>query len=180
MTKQLLSHWRSRCGFTLIETMTAMTVFTMLAFGGLSLVVAAVNTYSRDFGRAVVETDTAQAIRRIDEGLREAYSVQVDADGMGLTFYYPQTYVDATGKHYTAPLVSDGIARRLYKSGNRLIWSLNSRPLLTNMQTSGGARIFTLQPSGHALLVSLSASTSTGRETFASTKTGVIQLRNVQ
>lgn len=179
MKSRLSRRLGSRSGFTLIETLTAMTVFTMLAFGGLSLVVAAANTYSRDFGRTVIETDTSQALRRIDQGLREAYSVQVDANGLGLTFYYPASYTDATGKHYTIPLESDGVARRLYKSGNQLLWSDNTRPLLTNMP-SGSARIFTLQASGHALLVSLSATTYTGRETFTSSKTYVVQLRNVQ
>ncbi|MEI6914155.1 MAG: type II secretion system protein [Armatimonadota bacterium] len=168
----------ARSGFTLVETLTAMSIFTMLTFGGLSLVVASVNAYSRDFSRVSMETDIGQAFRRLDDGLREACAVTVDANGQGLTYYYPVKYTGADGKlHYRLPITSDGVARRLYKSENRLVWTDNSRPLAKNL-TTGSARLFTLQSSGKAVLITLSVTSTTGKETFTNAKSYVVRLRN--
>ena len=158
--------------------MTAMTIFTMLTFGGLSLVVASVNAYSRDYSRGSMETDIGQAFRRIDDGLREAYSVTVDEDGQGLTYYYPVKYTGSDGKlHYKIPMASDGVARRFYKSESHLVSSSNTRPLVKNL-TTGSARLFTLQSSGKAVLITLSVTSSTGKEIFTNAKSYVVRLRN--
>ena len=120
---------RSNGGFTLLETVTAISVFTLLSFGGLSLLTAAINSWQRDTARASLEADTGAAMRQITDVLRPAVSVMPDVNGQGLTYYLPLR--SGTPLRAVYPLVTDGVARRIWRgTDGRYYITGRNRPLV--------------------------------------------------
>jgi len=165
---------RSRRGATVIETVTAVAIFALLSLGGLGLLVGGVNSWNRDFARGSQETDIAQALRRVEEALRFACQVQVDSNGLGITYFFPVR--DAQGRP-VLPIQSDGTPRRIWRApdGTLRMTGFN-RPLLRNVP--GTVPIFSSTSSQRAVRVALRTSTSDGRSTWTASRSVVVQIRN--
>lgn len=107
-----------KAGATLIEVLAsaALSVFVM----GTALVVlmSGLSGWARGTGAIDAQSRAERAVRLISMELREAMSIQVDADGMGCSYRLPQK--DANG-NYLVPAVWDGVPRRI-ELRNGVIW----------------------------------------------------------
>ncbi len=174
MKPVLSADLRRRRGATIIETVTAVSIFALLSLGGLGLLVGGVNSWNRDFARGSQETDVSQTLRRVEDALRSACQVQVDPDGLGITYFLPVR--DAQGRP-VLPIQSDGTARRIWRApdGTLRMTGFN-RPLLRNLPAD--SPVFTTTSSQRAVTVSLRTSTSDGRSNWTAARTVVVQIRN--
>lgn len=180
MGDQIRQALRSQRGFTLIETITAMGVFTLLCIGGLGLLVSAANSWNQDYDRASADTDTGLAMRMIVDELRPSISVMVDTNGQGLTYWRPRR--DSAG-HLVVPLQSDGVARRIWRSasGDSLLITGRNRALVSSLTPASGTnRLFTLLPSGKAIAVNIACTVRTTSGTFQNGKSEMVRLRNLE
>lgn len=171
---------RSKAGFTLVEILIAMSIFALLSIGGLGILIQGINSWNRDFARASVETDTGLAMRKITAALRPAINVTVDSNGQGISYNAP--LLDSNG-NVVLPIQSDGTQRRIYRSadGSSLYMTGTNRPLLSSLAAASNSyNIFAALQSGKAVVVNLISTASTGQEQFTSSKTEVVDLRNVQ
>ncbi len=176
--KRLVLRFRGRRGFTLAETMIAVSLVTLLALGGLTLTVSAVQTWNVDIARGSMENDIATSMRMVTEELRPAVSVVVDPDGQGLTYWLPLQ--DDEG-NIPLPLRSDGVGRRIFRStgGDELRITGRSRPIARDLAPAAeGDRLFTFRASNRAIVIVLTCRFSTGQQTLTTTKTEVVSLRN--
>lgn len=164
----------SRRGATVIEMVTAVSIFTLLSLGGLGLLVGGANSWNRDFARGSQETDVTQALRRVEDALRFACEVQVDTNGLGITYFFPVR--DAQGRPLL-PIQSDGTARRIWRAADGTLRMTGfNRPLLRNVPAD--APIFSATTSQRAVRVALRTSTSDGRSNWTAARTVVVQIRN--
>ncbi|MCB0826987.1 MAG: hypothetical protein KDC26_12430 [Armatimonadetes bacterium] len=104
-------------GFTLMEVIVSSVMSTVVLFGVVSLLLMVMGSWARGEGRMDGENDARQAMRAMSDELREAMLVQVDADGMGLTYRKPAK--NGAGD-FTLPVAWDGVVRRLYYSNGSL------------------------------------------------------------
>jgi len=106
---------RLRRGATTLEVLTAASISTLVLFGAILAFLSGMGSWAKGSGRIASETRSQSAIRAISQQLREAMSVTVDEDGLGLNYRFPK--VDGDG-NYIVPAEWDGIERRIeYKSG---------------------------------------------------------------
>src|SRR3954466_12563397 len=99
-----------RRGATLAETTIAAGLSTLALFGAIMLFLSSAMGWTRGSGRIDAEATTHRAVREIARELREAMSVTVDANGLGLSYRLPVK--DASG-NYTMPITWDNVARRV-------------------------------------------------------------------
>jgi type II secretory pathway pseudopilin PulG len=102
---------RTRRGLTLIESLFAVSVTAMAIFSATGIWVASVKDWAIGQDRIETETESQIAVRVVADHLREAMTVQIDADGQGISYRKPQT--DSSGD-YLIPPVWDGVERRIY------------------------------------------------------------------
>lgn len=175
-----------RRGFTLLETLTATSLFSVMLLSGVTLMLNGVSSYERDVTRTSAEADVGKAIRVISEQLRQAVTVTVDTDGQGLTYTLPARQGNGS---LVVPITSDGITRRIYRTANgqRLaIDGMNqtSTPLRTFILVEDLAPadvtgpLFNLSPTNRALTIGISSRVTTGQETFTPRKTEIVKIRN--
>ncbi len=179
MISKFRAHLKAKGGFTLVESMTAVTIFSLLSFSGLSLVTTAINSWNRDVTRATLENETGHTMRRVVDVLRSSVSVVVDTNGQGLTYYLPLK----SGGRVVLPLQTDGVARRIWRStdGKKLYMTGYTRPFSKYLTPGSTSNVlFALRPSGKAVVVTLASSYNNGRETLATSKSEVVRLRNIQ
>lgn len=180
MRKSLPSRLRSQHGFTVIETVISISIFTLLAMGGVSMMVAAAASWNREIAQSGVNTDTSRGLKIIARELRPALTVSIDANGQGITYRLPRR--DTLG-HIIVPVSAENTVYRIYRSqdGSSLLRTGRTRPLVTGLpdQEDSGP-IFRLQPSGKAVCVALTSSVEGPSCDYTSTKTEVVRLRNVQ
>lgn len=98
-----------RSGFTLIETLTASSVGSLVIFGITSTLLMGMAGWAKGQGAINSSTDSQKSIRMIAGELREAMEVVVDANGLGLTYKLPAK----AGTDYAQPIAWDGITRRI-------------------------------------------------------------------
>lgn len=111
---------RKRRGATLLEVITATGLSSMMLFGALSVFLHGSASWLRGTAKINVNEDAQGAVRAITQELREAMSVAVDGDGLGLSYRLPQ--VDGNGD-YVVPAVWDGIERRIDLDDGRILLS---------------------------------------------------------
>lgn len=170
----------SRRGFTALETIISISIFTILAMGGVSLMVAAAASWNREIAQSEVNSDTSRGLKAIAQELRPALSVSIDGDGQGISYRLPRR--DTQG-HIIIPVSAESTVYRIYRSqdGSSLMRTGRTRPLVSGLpdEDDSGA-IFHLQPSGKAVCVSLTSTVEGPACDYTSTKTEVVRLRNVQ
>lgn len=105
-------------GATLLEVLTATGLSSMLLFGALAVFLQGSASWLRGTASITVNEDAQGAVRLISQELREAMSVTVDGDGLGLSYRLPQ--VDGDG-NYVVPAVWDGVERRIDLDDGRIV-----------------------------------------------------------
>ena len=130
-----------RRGFTLVELMTALGLFSIVFFGAASLYVAGLRSYYSTSTDADLAQKNAQGIRRVVETLREAVSLSINSDGTQITFQSPKKAGSAdpvTGEtEYIVPVVGDGVAKTFtVTTGGNLVEGSSGRTLCKNIVTT--------------------------------------------
>jgi len=97
---------------------TAAGLSTMLLFGAISVFLQGSASWLRGTARITVNEDAQGAIRLISQELREAMSVTVDGDGLGLSYRLPEVSGDGS---YVVPATWDGVDRRIELDGSDLV-----------------------------------------------------------
>lgn len=123
---------------------------SLVLFTGLSVFLMGMSSWYRGQGNIDAQNGSQAAVRRVANVLREAMSVTVDGDGLGVSYRMPQ--VDGDGA-FVMPATWDGVDRRIELSGSDLqVVAGNDESTLcrgvitTDPLTQGGSgayRIFT-------------------------------------
>lgn len=108
---------RTLRGLSLVESLVASVTSTMVLFVALGAYLAGIGSWARGEAWIDVQQQSRNSVRVVSDKLREAMSVSVDADGMGLTYRLPAK--DGAGA-FTTPLTWDGVDRRIYYSNGTL------------------------------------------------------------
>jgi hypothetical protein len=101
---------------TLAEALFASFFTAMVLTSTLGIYVVGMMAWTRGEGKILSETGSHMGIRVIANELRQAMSVAVDANGLGLTYALPK---QANGTD-VIPIQSDGVARRIELDGTNL------------------------------------------------------------
>lgn len=134
-------------GVTLIETLMAAIITGLTLTTGVSLLIVGLLGWYRGQGQIKAEEDSHTALRIAISELRQAMSVSVDANGLGISYYLPEQ--DNTGTDLV-PETSDGVLRRIELDGStfNMIANGNTRTLctdvtLTDPNSSEAYKVFT-------------------------------------
>lgn len=139
-----------RRGVTLVEVVTGAAMTTLVLFGTTATMIAGMNSWARGQGKIDADSQSQKAMRIISMELRQAMSVTVDANGLGLTYRLPTQDVNGD---YIIPVTWDNVVRRIEHYGGtiRIVTAGSPRTIcrnviLTDPNSSGGAasyKIFT-------------------------------------
>lgn len=139
-----------RRGTTLVETVIAASLSILTFAGAVMLFISGSISWARGFGKIDAEATTNRAVREVARELREAWSVTVDTNGLGLTYKLPVK--DSTGS-YKNPIAWDNVTRRIEVQGTNLVITGGPAPhtickglIYTDPQSPGGTgtyRFFT-------------------------------------
>lgn len=141
--------YRKRRGVSLIETVTASFLSIFVLAGAYAALLSGSTSWIKGSGAMDAEATAQRSVRKMASELRQAMSVVVDANGLGVTYRMPA--VDGNG-NYTVPPVWDTVTRRIELNGTNLNIVTNgstkrvaSGVILTDPLSSGGTgtyRIF--------------------------------------
>lgn len=155
MTKRLRS---KKSGATMVEAVIAATLTVMTMTVTIMSFLQGMQTWVNGQGQLDADVNAQQVVRRLSQEFREAMSVTVDANGLGLSYRLPAR--DANGR-YTVPPTWDGIERRCYlvndpQSATYNLWvgpvgsarKISSRVVLNDPESvnNGTYRPFTAGP----------------------------------
>ena len=102
-------------GATMVEVVTGAAITTLVLFGSTAAMISGMNSWARGQGKIDADSQSQKAVRVISMELRQAMTVTVDSNGLGLTYRLPSK--DANGD-YIIPVVWDNIYRRIeYSNG---------------------------------------------------------------
>lgn len=146
-------------GTTLVEAMVASVVTGLVLFTAVGTLYSGMRSWIQGLGLINAELDGTQAVRRLNQELREAMSVQVASDGQSLTYRMPQR--NAQGDFVVPPLW-DGVQRRAivtalsngsYSLGFGIAgqeYTISRNIILRDPEVSGAPtyRVFTPGPGG--------------------------------
>ena len=109
---------RKNLGLTTVELMMASTISVGVLFTAVMLFLFGMAQWSRGEAHITANNGSQVAVRLIASELREAMSVTVDSDGLGLSYRLPKK--NESGDWIT-PVEWDGVERRIdYGDGD--IW----------------------------------------------------------
>ncbi len=119
-------------GFTFVETMLAVAIISIVMLGSVALMMGSTRNTDKSQTQNKVNTDVALAVEKVSALLDEARSITIDANGLGITYYYPAAAGSAV---YTASATAtDTVQHRLYVSNGQLLCSDNVNvPILLNV-----------------------------------------------
>jgi hypothetical protein len=139
-------HIRKIRGATLLEVMTAAFIGTMVLMTSITIFIAGMASWYRGEGRMVAENTSMVAVRRMSAMLKESMTVQVDANGLGISYRLPTK--DGAGTFVT-PAIWDNVTRRIYVQNGTLYANdgtntsvLAKGVILTDPQSAGGATAY--------------------------------------
>jgi len=139
---------RSIRGVSLLETLTAAVMTVMVLTAGVGTLLMGLNSWARGQGHIEAESEAQEAVRIMCQKLREACQVNVDANGLGLSYQMPA--VDNNGD-YVVPAVWDGVTRRIELDGSTLNVVTNGRyrpictgVILTDPDSANGTSPYTI------------------------------------
>lgn len=138
---------RFQRGATITEVAIASAISTIVLFGAVSTFLVGMSSWMRGQGKLDVSSRSQIAVRTISQELREAMSITVDGDGMGVTYRRPRL---TTAGDIQIPVLWDGVARRielrngvLRKSTNGNIRVLARGLTTTDPRSRTAYRVFT-------------------------------------
>lgn len=133
---------KKTAGVTLVELLVGSTISMLVLYGAVMLMVAGSASWYRGEGKILAETQSQRAVRIISIELREAMSITVDANGLGLNYRLPQK--DGLG-NYIVPAIWDNVTRRIELSGTNIRIVENGSPriicrnvILTDPKSTSG------------------------------------------
>lgn len=94
----------------MVETVVASLLTGMVLFTAVGTLYSGMRSWVQGLSMIEAEMDGTQAVRRLNQELREAMSVQVAGDGQSVTYRVPQR--NANGD-FVVPPVWDGVQRRV-------------------------------------------------------------------
>lgn len=100
---------KCRRGITLVESMVASMLTILVLSASLGTLYSGMRSWVQGQSLIEAETDATQAIRRLNQELREAMAVTVASDGYSVTYRLPSR--NGTGD-FIVPPVWDGVSRR--------------------------------------------------------------------
>ncbi len=106
-----------RSGATLVEVVTSATLSVLVLTGAYAALLSGSTSWLKGAGSLDASATSQRATRIIATELREAMSVTVDGNGLGLSYRMPA--VDGDGS-FTVPPVWDNVARRIELNGSNL------------------------------------------------------------
>lgn len=123
---------RKTAGATLVELLVGSSISMLVLYGAVMLMVAGSASWYKGEGKILAETQSQRAVRLISSELREAMSITVDANGLGLNYRLPQK--DGNG-NYIVPAQWDNVTRRIELSGTniRILENGNPRVICRNV-----------------------------------------------
>ena len=131
---------RDRRGFTVLETVLAVLLLSLVVLAGLSMTTASSHYFQGTLGAAQAESSVTYAARLIESELNKARTYQISADGQSISYYNNNT---------AYPPGQDLTEHRFYRSGTSLMWTGRTRPLLTDVPTTdNGATLVLFAPLG--------------------------------
>lgn len=95
---------------SIVETVVASLLTGMVLFTSVGTLYSGMRSWVQGLKMIEAEMDGTQAVRRLNQELREAMSVQVAADGQSLTYRTPQR--NSNGD-FVVPPIWDGVQRRV-------------------------------------------------------------------
>lgn len=101
---------KKRLGATIIELVVATGISVIVLGACVGIMCAGSASWATGLGHINADNSAQLAVRMIEKRLQEAMWVQVDPNGMGLSYQLPQT--DDKG-NYVLPLTWDGVNRRV-------------------------------------------------------------------
>lgn len=116
---------RKTAGVTLVELLVGSSISMLVLYGAVMLMVAGSASWYKGEGKIQAETQSQRAVRVISAELREAMSITVDANGLGLNYRLPQK--DGNG-NYVVPALWDNVTRRIELSGSNIRIVENGSP----------------------------------------------------
>jgi hypothetical protein len=118
---------RHQRGAFLVDAVVAAGISVLAIGGATATFVSGSSNWLRGLGRISAESQSRLGVRMVVSELREAISVTVDANGLGLTFTKPR--VDDDGNFvmdvHGQPM-SDGLVRRFFVQGQDLMYRVGS------------------------------------------------------
>ncbi len=109
--------YRKRRGVSLIETVTAAFLSIFVLAGAYAALLSGSTSWIKGSGALDAEASAQRSVRKMANELRQAMSVVVDGNGLGLTYRMP--LIDNNG-NYTVPPVWDNVTRRIELNGTNL------------------------------------------------------------
>ena len=181
---------RKNRGVSLLEVMVSSTVSLLAITGAVALMIQGSTVWYKGEGKMLAETQSQRAVRMISGELREAMSVTVDGNGLGVSYRLP--VIDSNTGNYTTPAIWDNVTRRIeYLEGNlRVVTGGSARVIshnviLTDPQSTGGASSYVIFAPGTGLIirklsVMVATQTSTTRGSYTKSRSReTIYLRNI-
>ena len=179
-------------GMSLLEAMVASSITIMVLGTATAIWFSAASSWLRGSGRIDAETQSRKAVRTIAGELTEAMDVAVDGDGLGLTFHVAEK--DEDGEYKTDALgqpLSDGVNRRIYLSGAKVIYSdgsglrtLAKNVIKTDPLSANGATAYKIFTPGQGSItrqvtIMVATQTAAGKEKVTGRKREIVFLRNI-
>ncbi len=141
-----------RRGATLVEIVVASGMTTLVLFGAILAFLSGMTNWIRGQGRMDAESQSQRAVRALSQELRQAMSVTVDVNGLGLTYRMPA--VDVNGD-YVVPVVWDNVVRRAeYNNGTVRVMTggiehiVSRNVILTDPLSNGGSAAYNIFTAG--------------------------------
>ncbi len=106
---------RTRRGVSLVEVTVASALTGMVLFASLGTLYSGMRSWIQGQSLIDAETDGTQAVRMLNQELREAMAVTVASDGYSVTYRLPQR--NGNGDFIIPPLW-DGVSRRALVTAN--------------------------------------------------------------
>jgi type II secretory pathway pseudopilin PulG len=135
MTGFLTKRGRGRPGMTLAEVVTTIGVMSLVVAGATSMLVHSSRASDKTQTQNEVDADVALAAEKVTTCLIEARTYTIDANGLGISYYYPALNIDGT--YTSSAKATDPTLHRLYVTNGKLYCSdSTSRPVLANIPTN--------------------------------------------
>ena len=123
--------------FTLTETVVGLSLFLAVFMASLAMIMSGLKSFQKNMVDITNQTPEAQAVRRMQERMRNAMSISITNNGQTVNFTLPKlnsTKDPVTGElEYTVPLTSDGVNYSYSITGGKLVQQPGGRVLLKNI-----------------------------------------------
>lgn len=150
MARRHSSGITGREGLSLVELLVAVGLLSLVAFGTSTLIISSNRASSSIQDQSTVDSGVALAAERVVGYLKEARSISIDSNGMGVTYQNPAKKTDGS---YTLDYQGmEATSHRIYVSQGSLWQSdASSRPILKSIPGTDPATGTTLRVFSYGL-----------------------------